>query len=86
MAVLKAAGVDPGAMKGDAPAAVAAPVPVAEAAAETAAPAIPASIAPPQLIEITDDMSPEDIRRARVANAKGASASTSMVMTLPVAT
>jgi Arc/MetJ family transcription regulator len=31
-------------------------------------------IAPPKLIEITDDMSPEDVRKARIANSKAKSA------------
>ena len=31
---------------------------------------MPAGIEPPNLIEITEDMTPEDIRRARVENAK----------------
>ncbi len=73
---LKAAGIDPAAAKADAaaPAAVAAaPEPAAPAAAP-AAPAIPAGIDPPKLIEITDDMAPEDIRRARVENAKAQAA------------
>lgn len=69
---LKAAGVTPGAAQ---PVAVAA-APAASQPAVSAAPAIPAptGIAPPQLIEITDSMAPEEIRRARVANAKAESA------------
>jgi Arc/MetJ family transcription regulator len=80
---LKAAGIDPSTMKAGAVAA-AAPAPsmprepempaVSTAPAATAAPTVPAGIAPPQLIEITDDMAPEDVRRARVANAKATAA------------
>jgi hypothetical protein len=54
-----------------------APAPAAEAApAEPpAAPsAVPASIQSPEYIEITDDMDPADIRKARIANAKAKSA------------
>ncbi len=58
---LKAAGVDPKAAAASAPAA-----PVAE-------PAV-AAIPEPTLIEITDDMSPEDKRAARIANSKAKSA------------
>ncbi len=39
-----------------------------------AAPAAPAGIAPPQLIELTDDMDPADKRAARLANTKAKSA------------
>lgn len=80
---LKAAGIDPAALKaGGGAAAQIAPTPVvvAPAAVEVpvaaappvtpSAPAVPAGIAPPKLIEITDGMSPEEIRRARVENAK----------------
>jgi Arc/MetJ family transcription regulator len=80
---LKAAGIDPSTVKAGAIAA-AAPIPsaprepemptVSTAPAATAAPTVPAGITPPQLIEITDDMVPEDIRRARVANAKATAA------------
>lgn len=80
---LKAAGIDPSTVKAGAIAA-AAPAPsmprtpemptVSTAPAASTAPTVPAGIAPPQLIEITDGMSPEDIRRARVANAKAAAA------------
>ena len=75
---LKAAGIDPAAAKaGSAP--VAAPpaaVPDAPpvAAPPAAAPVIPSGITPPTLIEITDSMSPEEIRRARVENAKASAA------------
>jgi Arc/MetJ family transcription regulator len=41
--------------------------------APAAAPAA-VGIAPPKLIDITDDMSPEDIRKARIANSKAKSA------------
>jgi len=82
---LKAAGVDPAAVKAGTavPVAAEAPAaaPVAAAAQATpsaptpsATPEIPAGIEPPQLIEITDDMAPEEVRRARVANAKAQSA------------
>jgi len=53
----------------------AAPVVAAPVARATAvAPAAPAGVAPPKLIEITADMSPEEVRKARVANAKAESA------------
>jgi len=70
---LKAAGATPGAAQ---PAvAAAAPVAPQPAPAASAAPAPAlAGIQPPQLIEITDSMAPEEIRRARVANAKAESA------------
>ncbi len=62
----KAAGVPaaaPVAVSGEAPpTAVAAPVATA------------VSIEPPQLTEITDSMSPEDVRKARIANSKATSA------------
>ena len=70
---LKAAGATPGAVQpAVAAAAPAAPQP-APAASAAPAPAL-AGIQPPQLIEITDSMAPEEIRRARVANAKAESA------------
>jgi hypothetical protein len=65
---LKAAGGTPG-MATAAVAETAAPV---VAAAPT--PVTPVGIEPPQLIVITDDMAPEDVRKARVANAKAQSA------------
>lgn len=84
---LKAAGIDPAALKAgnvttaqvsQAPSPVAptvAEAPVAPAAPGTpSAPVVPAGINPPKLIEITDSMSPEDIRRARVENAKATAA------------
>ena len=88
---LKAAGVDPAAVRGG-PAVVAtamdapptAPTPTAPAApvgtapstasAPAAPPAAVAGVPAPQLIEITDGMSPEEVRRARVENAKAQSA------------
>lgn len=80
---LKAAGVDPGTLKGGS-AMLATAVTAGETAASAAAPAAvpPAAPAPPaatgipapNLIEITDAMSPEEIRRARVENAKAMSA------------
>lgn len=85
---LKAAGIDPAAVKTGgapvaaptaqvevpvaAPAMTEAPAPVAPVAAGR--PVLPAGIAPPKLIEITDSMSPEEIRRARVENAKASAA------------
>lgn len=65
---LKAAGGTPG-MATAAVAETAAPV-----AAAAPAPVAPVGIEPPQLIVITDDMAPEDVRKARVANAKAQSA------------
>lgn len=80
---LKAAGIDPAAVKAGGVPVAAAPV-VAEAPAAApapdaapvaaAGPVIPAGIAPPNLIAITDAMSPEEIRRARVENAKASAA------------
>jgi len=64
-----------GARTGPATTAVAAPAPVAAGARPAAAaPSAAAGIAPPQLIAITDSMSPEEVRKARVANAKAESA------------
>ena len=67
---LKAAGIDPKAAA--APAPVAAP-PAPAAAVPAANPAV-AGIAPPELIELTDDMDPADKRAARIANSKAKSA------------
>lgn len=84
---LKAAGIDPAALKLGAAAPVTATAPQATAASATpsappmgatapvpttapAAPVVPAGIEPPKLIEITDGMSPEEVRHARVENAK----------------
>ncbi|MBL1128013.1 MAG: hypothetical protein HND44_05860, partial [Chloroflexi bacterium] len=47
-----------------------APQPVAAAAPAATA----VAIEPPQLIEITDGMSPDDVRKARIANSKATSA------------
>ncbi|WP_420642360.1 hypothetical protein [Candidatus Leptofilum sp.] len=85
---LKAAGVDPKnveivdgkvVLPGGAPMAAAAPAPAAAPAASAPAPAAEpaaaaASIPQPELIEITDDMSPDDKRQARIANSKAKSA------------
>lgn len=69
---LKAAGVDPAALEeapvappapAEAPTAPAPPDPEIDAAALAAVPK-------PDLIEITDDMSPDDVRKARIANSK----------------
>lgn len=81
---LKAAGIDPASLKGGGAAAAVAQ-PVAESApaiaatsapqVETAAaPVVPTGIEPPRLVEITDSMAPEEIRRARVENAKASAA------------
>jgi len=67
---LKAAGVDPSAV-GEAPAPTAVPTAPAAPAADAAA---LAGIAKPDLIEITDDMSPDDVRKARIANSKATAA------------
>lgn len=85
---LKAAGVDPKKVEivdgkvvlpGGAPVAAAAPAPVAAAPAAAPAPAAQpaaaaANIPEPELIEITDGMSPDEIRQARIANSKAKSA------------
>lgn len=81
---LKAAGIDPAAVKAGgvtAPTMPSAPVAAAPVVAAAhvesppaAAPVVPAGIEPPKLIEITDSMSPEEIRRARVENAKASAA------------
>lgn len=80
---LKAAGVDPRDMKAETSFVESAPqVSTAEPMDEPEAPAnqtassaqVPAGIDPPQLIEITDGMAPEEIRRARVENAKATAA------------
>ena len=59
---------------------VAAPAAVSAAPQRAAAPAAPspadAGIAEPDLIEITDDMDPADVRKARISNAKAMSAYT----------
>ncbi|MFO7678490.1 MAG: hypothetical protein R6X34_00405 [Chloroflexota bacterium] len=66
---LKAAGVDPAAASTE-PQVAPQPAPAPAAAVPAAAANIPA----PQLIEITSDMSPDEVRQARVANAKANSA------------
>jgi uncharacterized protein YegL len=85
---LKAAGIDPSAVSADAgaggvPVAAApeaTPTPAPTAAAAAAAPAAGSAtpealgIPRPQLVEITDGMSPDDVRQARIANAKAQSA------------
>lgn len=83
---LKAAGIDPKSVKAGATVQVpAAAAPVAAepaAAAPAAAPPPPAGgltpeaagIAPPEYVEITDDMPPDEKRAARVANSKARSA------------
>lgn len=68
---LKAAGVTTGAAATDAAPAVEM---VASSATAVAVPAAMPGIEPPALIDITDSMSPEEIRKARVANAKAQSA------------
>ena len=52
----------------------AAPAAAATPVARPAAPAVPAGISEPQYIEITDDMPPDEVRKARIANAKAKSA------------
>jgi hypothetical protein len=66
---LKAAGVDPSAAAQ--PQAAPAPAP---AAAPAAPPAAAAAVPEPEYIEITDDMSADEVRKARIANAKAKSA------------
>ena len=64
-----------GARTGPTSAVVAAPAPVAAAGRPAAAaPTAAAGIAPPQLIALTDSMSPEEVRHAARADAKAASA------------
>jgi len=76
---LKAAGIDPKTVEIDADGNVVLPQGAAVAAAPAAATAAAASpaalgIEAPKLIEITDDMSPDELRKARVANSKAKSA------------
>lgn len=83
---LKAAGIDPAMLRGGSAAVATAANPPAAAVEAVAAPVappppaaaatvvLPAGIAPPKLIEITPNMSPEEVRRARVENAKLTSA------------
>jgi uncharacterized protein YndB with AHSA1/START domain len=74
---LKAAGVDPNnveivagkvVMQGGGPVVTAAPAPAGATAPQSV------NMEPPQLIEITDDMSPDDLRKARISNSKAKSA------------
>lgn len=67
---LKVAGADPKAVA--APAETVAPI--AEAAPVTATPNAATGIPKPELVEISDDMSPDDKRKARIANSKAKSA------------
>ncbi len=66
MKAAKAAGV--------APTAAPAAAPVAAAAAPAAPSPVAVGIEPPQLVEITDDMAPDEKRKARIANSKAKSA------------
>jgi hypothetical protein len=71
---LKAAGVTTSAAPAAAaPAAASAPA-AAPVAASAPVPETAAGIAKPELIEITDDMSPDEKRKARIANSKAKSA------------
>ncbi|MDX1664778.1 MAG: hypothetical protein R3272_13385 [Candidatus Promineifilaceae bacterium] len=86
MKELKARGIDPAeyeaqqaaaadaAVQASPPEAAAAPAaesaPAAEPVAEGTAVEIPAHIAPPDYVEITDDMSADEVRRARITNAR----------------
>lgn len=68
---LKAAGVDPKAVA----ASQAAPPPPPAPAAAAPAPEISANVPPkPELIALTDDMSPDEKRKARISNSKAKSA------------
>jgi hypothetical protein len=69
---LKAAGVDVSALEAEAAPMAAAPAVAPVAAAP--APAALAGIPKPDLIEITDNMSPDDVRKARIANSKATAA------------
>jgi hypothetical protein len=73
-AAMKAAKAAQGAV--GAPVAVPAGQPVAAGVAAPAAMRAPVAtgIQPPKMIEITDDMAPEDVRKARIENAKARSA------------
>jgi hypothetical protein len=75
---LKAAGIDPSTVQEGQVVQVAAPAaetaPAAAAPAPTADSTAAAGIPKPDLIEITDDMSPDDLRKARIANSKAKSA------------
>ncbi len=67
---LKAAGIDPSASAEEV-----APAPVQEEAPAPAqkTTAVPNDIPRPDLVEISDDMDPNDVRKARIANAKAVS-------------
>lgn len=78
---LKAAGIDPSTVQDGQVVQAAAPAPAqpaAQPAQQQAAPAADsaalASIPEPDYIEITDDMEPDDVRKARISNAKARSA------------
>ena len=74
MKAFKAAGGQPqGAAAVPSPAEPVEPQSPPAAAVETA-PEIPANIPPPEYVEISDDLGPEDIRKARIQNAKARSA------------
>lgn len=81
MKALKAAGVDPSQVteRAEEPAAAPAATEESAQAARPAEPtpatgreavAVPADIGQPNYIEVTDDMSPDEVRKARVANAR----------------
>src|SRR5690606_2283305 len=71
MKALKAAGVDPSQAGQQAAAAPAeAPAAAAPQAAAQPAVAVPQDITPPDYIEITDDMPADEVRKARVQNAR----------------
>lgn len=67
---LKASGMAPTAVDASQPVEQAAPAPAAPPPAPAAAVPAAANIPGPQLIEITPEMSPDEVRQARVANAK----------------
>jgi hypothetical protein len=69
-----AAAVQPAAAQPAAAAAPAAPASAAAPAAPAGQSAALASVPRPDFIEITDDMDPADIRKARIANSKAKSA------------
>ena len=75
MKAFKAAGGTTTAKPAEAPVApVEAVTPAAPVIEEAPATVVPADIPKPDYIEITDDMDPADIRKARIANAKAKSA------------
>jgi hypothetical protein len=71
---LKAAGADPTAMAAPAPAVALVAEAAPASAPATATPDAAAGIPKPELVEISDDMSPDDKRKARIANSKAKSA------------